>query len=39
MKGVGFNPMRGRSPSSADHVMIGACLLVVVLLVAWALLG
>jgi hypothetical protein len=39
MIGVGFNPMRGRSPSGADHLMIGACFLVVLLLVAWALLG
>lgn len=39
MKGVGFNPMRGRAPSSADHLMIAACLVVVVLLVAWAFLA
>lgn len=39
MRGVGFNPMRGRTPSSADHLMIAACAVVVLVLLAWAVLG
>ncbi len=33
---MGFNPQRPRRKSPADYVMVGAALVIVVLLVAWA---
>jgi hypothetical protein len=36
---MGLNPFRPQRRSTADYVMVGAAVIVVVLLVAWALLG
>ena len=39
MNAVGFNPFRQQRRSSADYLMVGVAMLVIVLLVAWALFG
>jgi hypothetical protein len=36
---MGFNPYRPRGRQTADYVLVGAAVVVVVLLLAWALLG
>jgi len=36
---VGFNPFREQTRRTSDYVLVGAALLVVVALIAWALLG
>jgi hypothetical protein len=36
---VGFNPYRPRARQAADYLLVGAAVVVVVLLLAWALFG
>lgn len=36
---VGFNPFRARRRRPSDYVMVGAALVVVVILLAWAVAG